>query len=184
MQSFVALLRGINMGGHKKLAMNDLRSLAERIGCSRPQTLRQSGNLLFAATATPAALENALETALLRDLGLQTTVLIRRATAWRKLVAANPYSRQAVREPQHLALMLLKHKPSPASVATLKKAITGPEVFAVYGRTLYAWYPDGFAETKFTIALIDRTLGTIATARSWSTVLKITAAAGLEQRRF
>lgn len=173
----IALLRGINMGGNKKLAMSDLRAAAEKLGLAEVHTLLQSGNLVFSSAKKPDSLETLLETALAKQLDLSTHVLIRTAAEWKKLVAANPFIDQAARDPSHLALMLLKHKPSPASVASLKKAIVGRETFEAEGRALYAYFPDGFGTSKFTTALIDRTLATTATARNWNTVLKIAAAA-------
>lgn len=177
MTKFIALLRGINMGGHKKIAMSDLRTLAEKLGFADVQTLLQSGNLVFAAPSKATApLEAQLETALAKRFGLTTQVLVRSAAEWKKIVAANPFAEEAERHPSHLALMLLKNKPSATALATLKKAITGREYFEADGRSLYAFFPDGFADTKFTTALIDRTLSTTVTARNWNTVLKIAAA--------
>lgn len=177
MPNFIALLRGINMGGHKKIAMSDLREVAEALGYTNVQTLLQSGNLVFAAPSkTATALETQIQTALTKRLGLATHVLVRTAAEWKKLIAANPFAKEAERDPSHLALMLLKDKPSAASVAALKKAIAGRETFEADGRALYAYFPDGFGNSKFTTSLIDRTLSTTATARNWNTVLKIAKA--------
>lgn len=179
MPTFIALLRGINMGGHKKVAMSDLRALVEEIGFSDAQTLLQSGNLVFSGPSKPTAtLEAQLEAVLLKRLTLKTAVLIRSAAEWKKVIASNPFADEAKRDPSHLALMLLKNKPSVAAVAALKKAIIGREYFEADGRALYAYFPDGFGTTKFTTALIDRTLSTTATARNWNTVVKIAKAAG------
>lgn len=173
---YVALLRGINMGGHKKVAMSDLRKLAESLGFSGVQTLLQSGNLVFGgSSASPAALEKQLEAALVKKLGLTTSVLVRNSVEWAKLVARNPYADEAKRDPSHLALMLLKDKPAATAVVALRRAIVGREVFEADGRALYAYFPDGFGESKFTPALIDRVLATTVTARNWNTVLKIAA---------
>jgi uncharacterized protein (DUF1697 family) len=179
MLTHVALLRGINMRGYNKIAMSDLRTLAGDIGFTNAQTLLQSGNLVFTAPAKPTRiLEDALETAIAKKLGLATKVLVRSAADWKKLVAANPFAEEAARDPSHLALLLLKDKAGAAAVKALKVAIVGREVFEADGRTLYAYYPDGFGNSKFTTALIDRTLSTTATARNWNTVLKIAKAAG------
>lgn len=178
MPTCIALLRGINMGGNKKLAMSDLRAMAEKLGLAEVQTLLQSGNLVFSSAKKPDDLEALLETSLGKQLILSTHVLVRTAPEWKKLIAGNPYAKEAARDPGHLALMLLKHKPSAASVAMLKKAIVGREVFEAEGRALYAYFPDGFGNSKFTTALIDRTLSTTVTARNWNTVLKIATAAG------
>lgn len=175
----IALLRGINMGGHKKIAMSDLRKMAEAQGCTNVQTLLQSGNLVFSTTCkVTAPLETQLELALAKRLQLTTRVLMRTAAEWNKIIAANPFTDEAKRDPSHLALMLLKNKPSAARVAALKKTIAGREYFEANGRALYAYYPDGFGTSKFTTALIDRTLSTTVTARNWNTVLKIAKAAG------
>lgn len=172
--NYVALLRGINMGGHKKMAMSDLRELAEGLGFSGVQTLLQSGNLVFGgSSATPAKLEKQLETALAKKLGLTTSVLVRSAAEWTKLVARNPFAKEAERDPSHMALMLLKDKPAAPAITALRKAIVGREVFEADGRALYAYFPDGFGTSKFTTALIDRVLSTTVTARNWNTVLKI-----------
>lgn len=179
MAACIALLRGINMGGHKKLAMSDLRALAEGLGFANVQTLLQSGNLVFEAPAKPRpAVEALIEGALAREHGLKTFALVRTAADWKRIVAANPFSDEAARDPSHLALMLLKNKPSDAALAALKKAIVGREYFAADARSLYAYFPDGFADSKFTTVLIDRTLSTTSTARNWNTVLKIAKALG------
>lgn len=178
MPTFIALLRGINMGGHKKIAMSDLREVAETLGYTNAQTLLQSGNLVFAASSKKTAvLETQIQTALIKRLGLTTQVLVRTAAEWKNLIATNPFAKEAQRDPSHLALILLKDKPSAGSVAALKKAIAGREYFEADGRALYAFYPDGFGTSKFTTALIDRTLSTTATMRNWNTVQKIAEAA-------
>ena len=177
MPRYVALLRGVNMGGHKKLAMAELRALAEDIGFAKAQTLLQSGNLVFSsASKSPAALEAKLEGDLKKRLKLETTAMIRSAAEWQAVAAANPYLTEAARDPSKFAVMVLKDKPAAKALAALKAAITGPEYFTARGRELYAVYPEGFARTKFTTALIDRTLQTVVTGRSWNTVMKLAKA--------
>lgn len=174
---YIALLRGINMGRHKKVAMSELRALAEDLGFSGVQTLLQSGNLVFTAAAKSTnALEQQLEKALAKELALTTHVLVRGAAEWQKFVAANPYPKEATRDPSHMVLMLLKDKPGAAAVTALRQAIVGREVFETRGQALYAYFPDNIGESKFTTALIDRVLSTTVTARNWNTVLKIAAA--------
>jgi uncharacterized protein (DUF1697 family) len=171
-RTFVALFRGINMRGQNKVAMADLRAIAQDLGLGGIKTLLQSGNLVFAAHGPGQSLETEFETALARRLKLTVPVLVRSFAAWSKLIAANPYDAAAY-DPSRLAVMQLKHKPSPAALAALQKAVPGREVFATHGRSLFVYYPDGFDRAKFTTTLIDRTLKTIATARSWKTVVKI-----------
>jgi uncharacterized protein (DUF1697 family) len=181
MPLFIALFRGVNMAGHKKLAMSDLRTLAEHIGFAKVQTLLQSGNLIFsAASKSPTVLEATLERELAKRLKLATTALVRTAADWKAVVSANPFPGEARRDPSHLAVIFLKDKPSAKNLAALKSSLTGPEYFEARGRELYAFYPEDFARSKFTTALIDRKLDTIGTGRNWNTVLKLAKAVELE----
>lgn len=164
------------MGGHKKVAMSDLRALADKLGFANARTLLQSGNLVFSARKAAPALEVLLEKEAAAQLGLETRVFVRSADEWRKVVAGNPFAGEARRDPSHLALMLLKHPVSKAQAAKLRESIVGREYFEARGRELYACFPDGFANSKFTTALIDRKLETTVTARNWNTVLKLAAA--------
>ena len=171
------------MGGHKQIAMSDLRALAADLGLGDAQTLLQSGNLIFASAERAPALALLLEQGLAKRLDLKTTVLVRSAPQWNKIVAGNPFTEEARRDPSHLALMLLRDKPSAAGIAALKGCIAGREHFEARGRELYAFFPDGFARTKFSTALIDRRLSTVVTARNWNTVLKIAGALGQPELR-
>jgi uncharacterized protein (DUF1697 family) len=177
LSSYIALLRGINVGGNKKVAMSDLIALAADLGFENARTLLQSGNLVFSAAGRSAdVVEALLEKALAKKLDLVTRVFVRPASDWIKIVAANPFLDEAERDPGHLALMLLKDKTSPKALVSLKGSIVGREYFEAHGREIYAFYPDGFGTSKFTTALIDRKLETTVTARNWNTVLKIAKA--------
>lgn len=175
--TFIAMLRGVNMAGNRKLDMARLRTLAEDLHFGHVRTVQRSGNLLFSTAARDCAkLECRLETALLQHLGLRTSAFVRTAAEWRAIVAANPFHDEADNNPHHLAVLFLKHIPHAAAITALRHAIPGPERFAVKDRSLYAYYPEGFAATKLTTALIDHLLATAVTGRSWSTVMKIALA--------
>ena len=174
MPHFIALFRGVNMAGHKKLAMGDLRALAEGIGFTKVQTLLQSGNLVFSVTSkSPEALEALLEHELAKRLKLATTAMVRTAAEWKAVVSGNPFPGEAKRDPSHLAAIFLKDKPAAKNLAALKASLTGPEYFETRGRELYVFFPEGFARSKFTTALIDRKLETVGTGRNWNTVMKL-----------
>ena len=176
MPAFVALLRAVNLGPHNKIAMADLKAVAEGCGLSGARTLLQSGNLLFEAKAkTSAALEKLLEAALLEELGLKTPVLVRSATEWRAARDENPFPKEAKADPSHLVVMPLKAKPDKASHAALAAAIVGRETSKVVGQQLYLFYPDGIGESKLSAALIEKKLGVPGTGRNWNTAQKIAA---------
>ena len=174
MDTWIALVRGINVGGRKKLAMADLRDLLTGMGFSDVQSLLQSGNLFFrCATHSAADLEQLLTEKAAKDLKIDTDFLVRSGKQWTKIVAKNPYPEDAERDPSQVAVMCLKQKPSRASVAHLEKAILGREKICAIGAELNIVYPDGIGTSKLTHGLIEKTLGTRGTARNWNTVLKI-----------
>ena len=167
------------MGGHNKIAMADLRYFTTDLGFTDVQTVLQSGNLVFKGSPrTAASLEALFEKEIAKRLGVTINFVIRTAAEWGKLVAANPYQKETEADPGHLVAILLKDLPSPKNCAALKAAIKGREYFHADGRTLYAYYPDGQGESKFTAPLIDRILGTTCTARNWNTVLKLAKLTG------
>ena len=176
----IALLRGINVGGHKKVAMADLRDLATRLGFKNVRTILQSGNLVFDATTTSASrLERVLEDAAAKRLGLQIAFFVRGAADWAATIADNPFPREAERDPSHLLVMFLKDEPEAKDVKALQASITGPELVRARGRQAYFVFPAGMGTSRVTTALIERKLGTAGTGRNWNTVLKLGALAAL-----
>lgn len=172
----VALLRGINVGGKNLIAMADLRDLFEAIGFTSTQSLLQSGNLVFAGKRrTSAALERLLEAETEKRFALSIDYFVRTAAEWAAIVAANPFPDAAENDPGHLVVMCLKQAPMADAVEALQAAIQGPEVVQCVGKQLYAVYPAGQGDSKLTNAVIERKLGTRATARNWNTVLKLAA---------
>ncbi|OFV81730.1 MAG: hypothetical protein A2Y78_03010 [Acidobacteria bacterium RBG_13_68_16] len=180
MTTHIALLRGINIGGHKQVAMADLRDLLTALGFADVRSLLQSGNLVFRARArTGGQLERMLETETEKRLALQTSFFVRTAEEWKAIVGHNPFREEAERDPAHLAVMFLKATPNASDVKALQAAITGPEVVRAGGRQAYVTYPNGFALSRLTNILIEKKLGTRCTGRNWNTVLRIAALAGV-----
>lgn len=177
MKTYVALLRGINVGGKMMVAMTDLRALVTELGFSDVRSLLQSGNLAFrSGFRSPASIEKLLETEAEKRLGLRTFFLVRTAAEWDEVVLHNPYPDAAERDPGHLVAMVLRDAPNAAQVAALRAAIKGPEIVEAVGRILYMIYPDGSGSSRLTIDLVERRLETRGTGRNWNTVLKLAKA--------
>jgi uncharacterized protein (DUF1697 family) len=173
---YIALLRGINVGGHAKVAMADLRALLTGLGFRNVRTLLQSGNVVFRADeAAPADLERLLEAEAAEHLDTHPDFLVRTAAEWAAIVAGNPFPAEAERDPSHLRVMCLKQAPAEAAVAALQAAITGPEVVRAAGRHLYLSYPTGVGTSRLSGAVIESRLRTRGSARNWNTVLKLAA---------
>jgi uncharacterized protein (DUF1697 family) len=176
----IALLRAINVGGRAPVAMADLRDLLTRLGLLEPQSLLQSGNLVFrSGPGTGAELERLLETEAEKRLRLRTDFFVRTAAEWKAVVARNPFGREAERDPSHHLVMFLKDPPDAGRVKAVQAAITGPEVVRAEGKQLYIVYPEGIGRSRLTGTVIEKKLGSRGTARNWNTVLKLAALAKL-----
>lgn len=173
----IALIRGVNVGGKSMLAMADLRAACEKLKLKNPRTLMQSGNLVVESPESTAEVEDRLERGIRKQLGRELEFFVRSPKEWDAIIKANPFPKEAKNDPGHLHVFCLKDKVTPAAVKTLRGKIVGREYIEGRPRELYAVYPDGAGQSKFTTAVIDRTLDTRCTARNWNTVLKLAAMA-------
>ena len=172
--TYIALIRGINVGGHKLVAMETLRDLLGSSGFADARTLLQSGNVVFrSGLRSTDEVERKLAAVCLEGLELDAQVFVRSAAEWDAIVAANPLSAEAERSPKHFIVMFLKEAPAPAQVKAMQSLATGGEVVRANGRELFIAYPKGLGATKFSGAVVERTLGTRGTGRNWNTVLKL-----------
>ncbi|HTU11281.1 MAG TPA: DUF1697 domain-containing protein [Allosphingosinicella sp.] len=165
----VALLGGINVGGHRKVPMAELRALAEAIGLEDPRTYVASGNLVFASKRPPATLEAKLEEALHKRFGFKVDVLVRTAAQWRGYAEGNPLPDEAKGKPNWLMLLIGKRDATDADVAALSAKASANEKVVRSDDALWLYYGDGAARSK---------LGGGAgkefwTARNHNTVLKL-----------
>lgn len=178
MTPHIALLRGVNIGGHNRVAMADLRELLKRVGLEDARSLLQSGNLVFRSKGrTVAQLERLLETETKKSLSLEVDFFVRTAEEWDGLVAGNPFREEASQDPGHLVVLFMKRAPEAQKVDALRAAITGPEILRARGRETYVVYPDDIGHSRLTTSLVERKLGTRVTGRNWNTVLKLAALA-------
>ncbi len=172
MPRMVALLRAVNLGGTNKLPMADLRRVLEDGGLRHVETYLQSGNVLF--DGDPASEEHArrIESLIAQSFGHEIPVLVRERADLARIVAANPLGK-LVENPSRYTVVFLS-APADAELAKqLDPSIYQPDVFAVEGREMYIWYPNGIHESKLTVSLIERRLKVTATARNWNTVTKL-----------
>jgi uncharacterized protein (DUF1697 family) len=154
--------------------MSDLRALFEALGFAGARSLLQSGNVVFRSDRrTGGSLESLLEAETEKRLGLSVDYLVRSADEWESVIARNPFSAEAERDPSHLLVCFLKKAPDPGDVKALQAAIDGPEVVRAEGKHLYMVYPVGVGRSKLTGTLIERKLHSRGTARNWNTVLKL-----------
>jgi uncharacterized protein (DUF1697 family) len=175
----IGLLRAVNLPGHNKIGMAEMRELLVALGMQDVRSLLQSGNVVFRSDGqTAAQLEDVLAHAAAKRLGLETDFFVRTASDWKGVIGGNPFPEEAKRDSSHLLVMFLKEAPNREDVTALQSAIKGREVVRAKGRHLYVVYPDGTGRSRLTNALIEKKLATRCTGRNWNTVLKLGALAG------
>ncbi len=178
--TYVALLRGINVGGKNKLPMPALAALFTESGCTSVQTYIQSGNVLFAADAGIAAGLPAEITRLISErFGLRVPVVLRTAAQIADTFHNNSFLAQGL-PIETLHVMFLADLPSPERAASLDSNRSAPDAFVVQGRDIYLYLPNGVADTKLTNAYFDAKLATVSTSRNWKTVTKLLELTGHE----
>ncbi|HJZ76408.1 MAG TPA: DUF1697 domain-containing protein [Vicinamibacterales bacterium] len=178
MNTYIALLRAVNLAGINRVSMSDLRNVCATLGLQDARTLLQSGNIVFRSKVSSAEkLERLLQDAAAKELSVSTDFFVRSVAEWHAVIAANPFPDEAKTDPGHLLVMALKDAPARSAVAALQSAIKGREVVRANGREAFITYPDGVGHSKLTVKMIEQKLGTRGTARNWNTVLKLAALA-------
>jgi uncharacterized protein (DUF1697 family) len=173
MPTYVALLRGINLGSRNKIAMAELRELLGALGHGAVRTHILSGNAIFtSSTRSAARLASEIEGAIERRFHLHVRVLIRTRDELAAIVKANPLP-AATRDPSHYYAVFLDANPKREIVDTLEPDGFEPEEFRFGDRVVYAWYRNGMQRSRLAGALSDRRLGVTTTARNWNTVTRL-----------
>jgi uncharacterized protein (DUF1697 family) len=168
MKVWIALLRGINVGKNL-LSMKELVMVLERAGCRDVNTYIQSGNVAFRhASADAERLAARLHSAVAKGRGFQPRVLVLNRAELKKAIAANPFS-QAAEDPKSLHLFFLFARPPKPDFEALNRTKVGREAFALKGKVLYLYTPDGFGDSQLARRVVPH-LGVEATARNWRTV--------------
>ena len=172
MNTFVALFRGINVGGHNILPMKELASVLESIGLLCVRTYIQSGNVVFQSNTTDVQkLSHAITTAVETSHGFSPKVLLLSAQALRDVIAANPFPDGAA-EPKTLHLFFLASSPANPNVVRLESFRAAGEHFRLIDKVLYLHAPDGTGRSKLA-ANVEKAMGVPTTARNWRSALKV-----------
>jgi uncharacterized protein (DUF1697 family) len=177
--TYVLLLRGINVGGRNRLPMADLRALVVGLGHGEVRTHLQSGNVVCTGTGAPGLVAERASSAIRDELALSVPVVARTGGEWAALVAANPFTGDAG-DPAGLHLTVLAAPPDPGRVAALgaRASEFAPDRFAVVGPDVFLHIPGRYSDTRLQNALVEKQLGQVATTRNWRTVTALAELAG------
>ncbi|MFG0252343.1 MAG: DUF1697 domain-containing protein [Phycisphaerales bacterium JB038] len=170
---YLALLRGVNVGGKNKLPMTDLAEIFTELGCSDVQTYIQSGNVVFSATPVLAkGIAPRVESAVLERFDITSPVVLRSVEEMEAVVAQNPFLGSGADEKQ-LCVAFLRARPAKRQAAALDPDRSPGDAFHLHGREIYLHLPNGAARTKLTNEYFDRVLATTCTVRNWRTTRRL-----------
>jgi uncharacterized protein (DUF1697 family) len=170
--TYVALLRGINVGGNRMVRMSDLREIFAAAGAQDIATYIQSGNVVFThLERSQPTLAAELEKRIAKAAGFPVTVMLRSAAQLARVIADSPFPEA---DADHLHVAFLSARP-PANLPPIDARAFAPERCAVVGRDLYLYLPNGMGRSKLAAAVLARptAIGAAGTARNWRTVLKL-----------
>ena len=168
MNTYVALIRGINLVGRNQLPMASLRSLLEQDGCVDVRTYIQSGNAIFRTRISdPARVAKRLTAAIAKCHGFEPRTLVLTLDELETAAAGNPFKRTES-DPKRVHVFFLTETPPNPDLKKLE-AIKSTERYALNGRAFYLHTPDGFGTSKVA-ERVEKALGVAATARNWRTV--------------
>ncbi len=170
-QRCAILVRGVNVGGHNRLPMQDFAAILGKLGCVDVRTYLQSGNSVV--TTDPAGLPDRVEQALAATFDLKVRVLVRTAAELAAVVANNPFP-ERVKEPKRLHVAFLSEVPTRQALNGLRPERYAPDELGVGEQELYLSYSGGSQQSKLTGATLEKALAPIVvTARNWTTVLAL-----------
>ncbi len=171
MPIYVSILRGINVGGHNKIKMDQLRASLEALGLERVKTYIQSGNVVFnTAKISPAALSKKIEAKILSEFGFSVSVISRTADEINKTIETNPFLREHGIDPEKLHVAFLYEAPAASALKKLASLTIAPDQSRCLGKELYLYFPNGVSGSSLWKHPLDRVLAVITTTRNWRTV--------------
>ena len=167
--AYVALLRGVNVGGHRRVPMADLRGLCEGLGFGEVATYIQSGNVVFTSDHSVEEVGRRLEAAIAERFGfaVAVAVVVRTRAELAAVAASHPFAGRQT-DLAKLHVVFFEEPPPPEAVAALKAADTSPDEVAVEGREAFVHYPNGSGRSKLSLDEFGE-----GTARNWRTVTKL-----------
>jgi uncharacterized protein (DUF1697 family) len=171
MSTYISLLRGINVGGQKRLSMDSLQRLYIGLGFTAVRTYVQSGNVVFQTNDDdPPAVAKRIEQRIEADYGFPVAVFIRQPQDFRRILANNPFLNDRHADHSQLYVTFL-YQPPPEAAWERTSAPAGiPDEFARGDMEIYIFCPNGYGKTKISNDFFERKLGVPATTRNWNTV--------------
>lgn len=175
MNIYIALLRGINVGGNHMIKMSELKSMMESIGVSRVKTYIQSGNIIFESVEGAKDLQQKIEEEIKLEFGFSISVIIRTSEELNRVIKNCPFREDTLTEGEGVHVSFLSKAPSEEKINLLMKSSSDKEELHIQGKDMYLLIRQGVKNSKLFTNL--HKLGIPATVRNWRTVNKLAAMA-------
>lgn len=170
---WLSLLRGINVGGHKKIKMAELKALYTALGFTEVHAYIQSGNLIFSARERePGEIISQIQNAIVQNYAFEVNVLLRQASDLHALCQDKPRQFDDLKS---IYVCFLSQAFHADDLLALQSFCTQGELIQTHGQELYLYYPKGYGKSKLNNSTIERCLNTVATTRNWNTILHLKA---------
>ena len=175
MKKHIALLRGINVGGRRKILMADLKEMFSKLGHSEVISYIQSGNIIFSSKSRKSntSFEKEITIAIKERFGHDVPVIIRSVKEINDLIKLNPFLKDSQIEDLHVTF--LKEVPDAEKINKLQELDFTPDQFSITDHHAYIACYGGYRNTKLTNTLFEKKLKVSATTRNWKTILKLQA---------
>ena len=168
---YIALLRGINIGPHKRMKMEKLRSCCESLGFKEVKTYIQSGNLVCrAGKLSSEAVAKKIEAQIEKDFGFSADVIARTGEEMKQIVTGNPLLKGPGVDASKLHVVFLSVAPSAQAIKKLEAIVTAPDEIRHKGEEIYFYFPNGVSGSSIWKHNLDRVLGVSGTMRNWRTI--------------
>ncbi len=173
METYISILRGINIGG-KTLEMADLRKMIEKMGFKNVSTYIQSGNVFFQyQIEKPNVLEKMIQDRIKSDFGMDVSVIILTPEKLERIIHTNPFKDNPTKESQFLHVTFLQTKPGSYDRESILSKKSGREEIMFSDEAVYMYCPNGYGNSKLSNNLFENKLKVVATTRNWKTTLKL-----------
>ena len=175
MATFISILRGINVSGHKKILMADLKALYENLGFNNILTYIQSGNVVFdyIKKKNNVAIAKMIEDAIEKEYKFQVPVLIKQADELISTIHNNPFTEEAGADHSRVAVTFLESQPTSENLSKLEGVDYPPDRFIIDGLNIYIFCPKSYGNSKLSNNFFENKLKVRATTRNWKTINKL-----------
>jgi uncharacterized protein (DUF1697 family) len=174
METYISILRGINVSGHKMIKMEALRKMYESLGFKNVKTYIQSGNVIFQATkATTAGLAKEIAKKIQKESGFEVPIIVKEVKELESVFENNPFVNKRREDLAKLHVTFLSEKPEASNIEKINAGNYAPDEFIIENDAVYLFCPNGYGNTKLNNTFFENKLKVTATTRNWKTVTEL-----------